>query len=103
MTATEPKTPSTLDRDIPSGAAYRRNCLDPPDGLSDASWPHCTNWDEKKFFCSDVMTIGFATAMFASLVGIVWTACSQYPRWGYAAVTCVLFLIGLVFGTMPRF
>ena len=103
MTATEPKRHphSTVHSELALLTAGIASIL--LMGWSHASWPHCTNWDEKKFFCSDVMTIGFATAMFASLVGIVWTACSQYPRWGYAAVTCVLFLIGLVFGTMPRF
>jgi hypothetical protein len=67
------------------------------------SWPRCSHWDERKYLCSSLMDLGAALALCASLVGIVWTACSQYPRWGYAAIICLLFLLALVFGTAPQF
>jgi hypothetical protein len=62
--------------------------------------PRSTNWDEKKQLCALLLNGGAMLALGASVAGIIWTACSQYPRWGYAAIIGAFFLMALVCGTM---
>ena len=70
-------------------------------GWSYQPWPRCTDRAIAGTLYWAVMNAGALLTLLASLTGIVWTACSPYPRWGYATIICLLFAIALWFGMTP--
>lgn len=59
--------------------------------------PRSTHQNDQQEICLAIACLGGALALGAGLIGLVWTACSSYPRWGYAVIIVLLFSVGMVF------